>query len=376
MEIMVPKRALLLVGFIVVVVSSAGLSMIYLPKADISLRPIHEERTVEQQIILSAQAKEPDFVKFILPVKIVENKARVEQVVKRGEGQEKAGLARGEVRLINERDEEQNLLPKSHLRHVESGGFFLTDKPAKIPPRGELMMSVTAKEPGAAGNVSAGKFVIDKLPTSVQQIVFAESSTLFSGGIMVEEMLAEAEWNKVRETALQAAKEKAAAELWTKAGGAFIRDDLISFTDERVETSVSPGSQASSYQVMAEATARSAVVDENDLLSLTLLELREAAGPEEEFINYNPQSFQVYFARTDFDRGEIIVKGKLTGTFAKKIPSTAFSNRMLAGLSLKEAQAALKNVPGVGGAEIKLSPFWVTSVPGRPEAIEIVVESK
>lgn len=347
--------------------------MVYLPKAQVTLQPVQEERGVEQQIILSAQAKEPDFVKSQLPIRIVESAAASEKTFTRGSGQEKEGLASGTVKLVNERGEEMELLPKSHLRHAETGVFFLTDKPARIPANGEITMPVTAKEPGVKGNVGPGRLLIEKLPATVQEVIYAESSQAFSGGIVVEEPLSELELNQAKDEVLQAAKEKAARELPLKAGGAFIREDLITFADEKTEASAAAGSKTNIYSVTAEAKARTAIVDDNDLLSLTLLKLRAAAGPEEEFINYDPQSFELDFVKTDFERGEIVVKGKLKGTFAKKIPATAFSGRMLAGLTLKEAQAALRDVPGVGEAKVELSPFWVTSVPGRPEAIEIVI---
>ena len=79
--------------------------------------------------------------------------------------------------------------------------------------------------------------------------------------------------------------------------------------------------------------------------------------------------------KRDIERGEAIVEGSLSGTFATKIGPTVFSGENLAGLSEQEVREKLTQLPGIGDVEVSFSPFWVKTVPSKPDAIEILVTS-
>lgn len=355
---------------------AAFLGWFTLPSARVVVTPTRQEKTAEQSILLSTAATEPDFKRFILPAKVVESAAEATETIRREGGEARPARAQGVVRLINKQDEEQPLLPLSHLRHEASGVYFLTDAAVRIPPQGELSVGVTAKEEGVAGNVPAGKFVIDKLPASLQAFVFAESDTAFSGGEVFDTPLSEAELVAAKEKVAKAAHEEARGELTASAGGAVIRDDLINRATDEAHASVAAGSRASSYTVTARVSLRGFIVDDTATLSLTLLALQAKAEPSEEFVGYEPTSFSLSFERADFERGEARVKGRLTGSFAEKTESTVFDTRALAGRTPAEVEEYFKQFPSVTSAHVTLSPFWVKSVPSRAGAVEVVVEKK
>ncbi len=375
-QFVIPRRTLLLLMALLVLAVAGSLAFIYLPRAHITVHPKISSRSVEQPMILSAEAKEPDFIRYILPAKLVEKEVREAKHITREATNVRDDFATGKITLKNDQGEEQPLLPKTHLRHEASGTFFLTDTAVTIPPQGEVATLVTAKEAGPAGNVPAGKFIVDKLPTSLQAVVYGESAQAFTGGVASDTPLAAADINKTKEEVINAAKEKAFGEITLESGGAGIRPELLTTEVVLEQISAAPGSYATGYDVDITVRARGLVVDNNDLLSLTLLALRNQETADEEFLSYDPDSFDLTITKADIERGQTQVTGKLSGTFASKIGPSILSTENLAGLSATEATEHFKKFPAVQDAQVSFSPFWVRSIPSRPQAIEIVIANK
>lgn len=346
----------------------------YWPRAIVLIYPTATAREVQQVILLSTQVDSPDFQRAILPARVVEKTVEETKTVERSGATVHDDFARGEVVLHNDQDEEQSLLPKTHLRHAASGDFFLTDNAIRLKPRSTTRVTVTAKEKGERGNVPPGKFIVDKLPAGVQAVVYGESSLPFSGGVASDRPVTEEELKQAQTTAQQAAEERARGELTGEAHGAAIKPELTRLTMEESATSAAVGSAAVSFTVRQQVRAQAFVVDENDLLSLTLLKLRAETVTEESLMKYDPKSFAVQVERLDFTRGEARVQGKLTGQFVTKVEPAVLSPVNLAGRTEAEVKEYFQRFPGIGKVEVQLKPFWVRTVPGRAGAVEVVVK--
>lgn len=372
--ITVSKSRTLVLLFMGCVVIAVSLAYVYLPTATITISPLTSQKNVDQTIVLSTAATSPDFIKYILPAKLVEKEITESKEVKRP-GQVTDDFARGTLALINNSPEEQRLLPKSHLRHEATGVMFLTDSPAVIPPQGQITMNVTAKEKGASGNVTPGKFIFDKLPASAQTVVFAQSEVPMSGGLSVETALTDEEITAAKQAVLDTAKTRALGELTAQAGGASIRSELLTVSPTAEHVSATSGSKVSSFTVTSTITARGFITDNNDLLSLTLLALRQASDQDQDFVSFDPQSFKVAVTRADFARQQAEVVGSLTGTFAHKISPNILNTQNLAGLSAAEAADHFKQLQGVGDVQVAFSPFWVKTIPSRAGAIKVEIKN-
>lgn len=372
-EFILPRLALL--GIVVAVVGAGLLSWayFYLPRAVITVHPATQAREVQQVILLAAQVDSPDFQRAILPARVVEKTAEESQTVERARVNLHDDFAKGEVILKNEQDEEQSLLPKTHLRHEASGVFFLTDGPVKLNPKSSARVTVTAKEKGARGNVPAGKFIIDKLPASAQSVVFGESSWPFVGGIVSDKPLTEEELNQAQQEVMRTAEARARGELTSETKGAATKPELTRITSEETMSSAAVGSPTISFTVRQRVRVQAFVIDENDLLSLTLLKLRSAAQAEQTLTEYDPKSFSLNVERLDFERGEARVAGKLTGQFVTNIEPTVLSSANLAGRTEAEVAEYFQKFASVGKVEVHLKPFWVKTVPARAGAVEITV---
>ena len=366
---------LLLLFLGVASLAAVATGYVFLPQATITITPATIERTMTQEVQISGEAQQPDFVSLLLPATTVEAKAFAEKTWQRSGGEPQEDFARGTVTLTNNRFEDQELLPQTHLRHEASGVFFLTDAAVTIPAQDTVSVTVTAKEKGAAGNVSAGRFVVDKLTSERQKFVWAQSTTTFSGGEVLDRPLTQAENSKGREQVLAQAKEQVLQKLIEAAGNVPVRDEFSTIDIEEEIVSAQVGSYPTSFSVSVRVRARAFVVDENDLLSLTLLKLQAEAAANETFVTYDPQSFATSFSAADFDQQTAIVATTLTGSFVRSIESTLLSLDQLAGLTAAEVVAKIEDYDSVAQVDVSLSPFWVATVPSRPSATEIVVKS-
>ena len=374
MRVAVPRTFLVILLTVVAAASAALAAYLYLPAATITLHPRSDTRDVTQDIFLSSQAEAADFAKFVLPARVVDRTAQDEKRIEREGIAQTEDFAKGSIVLINNRDEEQPLLPKTHLKHDASGRYFLTDSPVTIPPGATVAMNITAKEKGEAGNVSPGRFIIDKLPAALQSDVYGESTQALSGGVTVESPLTEQEVGQAREALLAELTARLKGELTAEARGAALRDDLLFIATEEEKISVPVGSHAREFTIQLRVRGRAVAVDENDLLSLTLLALRASHGADEEFLSYDPDSFRLGNVRADFERGEAKIVGTLRGTFATKVGPTILRSENLAGLNAQEVRAYFAQNPAVENVDIAFSPFWVRTVPARAEAVNVVIK--
>ncbi len=369
-------RHIFLVSLVVAAVIGGSVSFVYLQSATITITPRSETKTANQTIIISAAATSPDFVMFKIPATIITAAAAKEKTFTRGNEATFADNARGHVTLYNQQDTEQQLLPNTHLRHEATGIFFLTDTGVSIPPRGTIGLTVTAEAKGSSGNVASGRFIIDKLPPYLQPKIYGESDQAFSGGLAVSTPVSQEEIDQAKQELMNSLNEQLLSDLTEQASGRPLNPTLVDYQETEANVSAPIGSRASEFRISLKAQGQAFIVDDNDLLGLTLLKLRSLSGPEQEFLEYDPRSFQTTMIKRDFEHQEAIIESSLTGTFSSKISPTAFSSSNLAGLTPAEVQERLAPMPGVGQVSVKLSPFWVRSIPSRRGAVKIAVGSE
>jgi hypothetical protein len=210
----------------------------------------------------------------------------------------------------------------------------------------------------------------------LQRVVFGKSERPFRGGRVVEQALTENELKMTQDQLMQELRTRLMGELTAEVKGARLREDLTLVETERLHASAQPGSFAQKYLVMVSMRARAFVADDNDLLSLTLLAVRNAPGPHQELLSYDPNSFSVKILRFDFDRGQAQIEGKLTGVLGAKVEPGVLAAEQLVGLTESEVHEHVRRFPSVGKAEVDFFPFWVNTVPSRRGAVTIVVEQK
>ncbi len=365
--------SIVLAAFLLIAGAGFLAAVTILPRAVITVHPKVVPRQLSKEILLSAKATSPDYVRFTLPATIVEKEIHVQKTFTQSNAEATPDFSTGTVKLTNNQEEEQRLLPKTHLKHEASGVFFLTNERVVIPPKSSVTAGVTAEEKGAAGDVAPGKFIVDKLPAHLQKLVFGESTSAFLGGTSVATALTQEAIDTAQKEVLEGAKEQAAQELTTEAKGKQIRPDLTTIEVISQSTSAQPGSHAVSYTAEATVKARGFLVETHDIISLMTLGLRASGESDEEFLAYDTQSFQLTITRTDWKAGTARLTANLTGTYAKKISPQDLGRENLAGLSKEEVVDRFKNSPAIDHVDVSLSPFWVRSVPSKETQIRVEV---
>ena len=211
----------------------------------------------------------------------------------------------------------------------------------------------------------------------MQTIVFGNSDTSFTGGQIIDSPLTEQELTGARDRIKQQAILSVRSKLTANAGGAAINPGLIQIDIDDEQTTANADSQSTDFTVSARARARAFIVDENDLLSLTLLKLRSQPATNEEFLTYNPDSFTLTVLQSDYTRGQARLETKLTGFFANKTESTIFDTANLIGLTAAEVKEHFQQFESIDNyVEVRFRPFWVNSVPARPGATDIVFKQQ
>lgn len=365
--------SIILTTLLLIVGASLFIAVTLFPQATITVHPKIEKRQLSKDILLSSKATSPDYIRFTLPASIVEKEIHIQKEFTQQGSEVTPDFSKGTVTLTNNQEEEQRLLPKTHLRHETSGIFFLTDARVVIPPKGSVQVSVTAKEKGLQGDVPAGRFVVDKLPGHLQKLVFGESTSAFSGGEAATTALTQETIDAATKEVLEGAKAQAASELTIEAKGKPIRPDLTTIEVVSQRTSAQPGSNAAKFTAEATAKARGFAVETHDVMSLMTLALRASTESDEEFVSYDAQSFELAIIQTDWKSGNARITAKLTGTYTKKISPQELGRENMAGLSKEEVIDRFKNSPTIDRVDVSFSPFWVRSVPSKETQIEISV---
>ncbi|MEK7500313.1 MAG: hypothetical protein AAB649_06985 [Patescibacteria group bacterium] len=371
----VPGKSIFFV--LVLLVGGAGFFIVttLFPRASIVIHPKTSEQKLTKDIILSSTAKAPDYVRFTLPATILEEELEATASFENAEGTPTQDFSKGSITFTNTQDQEQRLLPKTQMRHVDSGVIFLTDTPVAIPANGTLTVSVTAKEKGPAGDVPPGKFVVEKFSKGLQEAVPAQSETAFSGGQSTDSEITQEAIDAAQKKVLEQAKADALTKLNEKAGGASIRPDLINMEILSQSVSAQKGSRALKYTAAAHVKARAFVVSTHDIISLMTLALRASTGLDEEFLSYDASSFTLAITQADWLAGNARVSASLAGTYVKKIGLAEIHTDNLAGLSENEIVERFAASPTVGSVEVHFSPFWVKSAPSNKSQIDVRIES-
>ena len=372
-QVFLPKRSVFALITLCVLGGIAIVLGTTLPHATITVHPKITQRNVSKDILLSSKSTTPDYIHYALPAKIIAQEGTAQKTIQQSGGDITQGNSKGTVTFTNNQDTEQRLLPHTHLRYEPNGTMFLTDNPVIIPPQGTVDASITAEQTGSSGDVAPGKFLIDKFSPGLQKVVYAVSTSQFSGGEVGAQTISQQDIDNAKKSALDDATAQALDKIKQQAGGAEIRQDLLSVTTESNDASVQAGSHAVSYTASATVQAKEFIVDSHDIVSLMTLALRADVAPDEEFLSYDPASFSLKISQTDWATGQAKVSATLTGTYAKKIGSTELSESNLAGLSRQELNDHFTSFPSIGSVDIKFWPFYVTSAPSNLSQINVEV---
>jgi hypothetical protein len=142
-------------------------------------------------------------------------------------------------------------------------------------------------------------------------------------------------------------------------------------SDPTVSSSSQPGDKASAVTVTESVTYTMFGTKKDNLIALIKDDIGQQVDLEKQSIlddGLNKASFSV----TDISDTVARLNLENTATVGPKIDKAAIA-KQVAGMKSGPAKDAINQLPGVTGVDVKLSPFWVSSVPKNTDKIVITV---
>jgi hypothetical protein len=363
--------AFFLLGGMGLVLVTVALS---LGSATITLYPRVTSSAVKVHISIDAGKAEANFPRNILRGKILSREiSDTRHFPARGESVQ-VGFARGEVEISNAGKNPQPLLPRTHLRDTRTGIYVLTDRRVVVPAGGSVQVGVTAEKPGAAGNLPPTTFEIDRLRPALRRLITARSDKPLQGGERREKLVTVEDVRRAEEE-MRTALLRKAREAWQQELGNELKvpDEAIHISWREKKAEPPAGSVAPAFTFHGRAEITALVFEEADLLQLTLMRLKEKAGDNQEFLDYQPDSFRWRILKVNPLLGKATLEAELSGRFSTKLSAQALAKEKLVGLTAREVEQFYAGFPEIARTEISLSPPWLKKIPARPSRITIRV---
>lgn len=117
-----------------------------------------------------------------MPIAIVSAETEAQVQVERPGGEQVVGRAKGAVDVINGSGNAQTLVASTRFL-AQDGTLFRLDQRVVVPAGGRVTATITADQPGAQGDVPAGRFTIPGLSAAAQSVIYGVSTEAMRGGV-------------------------------------------------------------------------------------------------------------------------------------------------------------------------------------------------
>ena len=350
----------------------AGAVYVTTAKVKITLTPKHSRLVVDFEVKLKQNPENKNEIFGKILKKDLERTLTFEDV----DEKEFPNHAEGKVIIYNKRDKDQPLLNNTQLQ-AENSMIFRTQAWVNAPADGQVEVRVKADKEGAEGNLPPGKLTIIKLWKNFQELIYAENQEAFSGGIIKKPF--------VTQETIDRSKNILSNQLFNEAYQEFqktlnsnekLADKSIKNETLEFEAKIKPETEIDRFIVNLKTKSRAVIFNENDLKNLAEERLKQSTPTGNEFLKTYPENFN--FKITDINEETEIttIAVHLEGDSILKLPQKVFDKKSLVGRDLFEIKTYYKEIAEVENIEVKFSPFWVTSVPGGEEKIEVEVRNE
>ncbi len=344
-------------------------------QAHIIITPQHEIEQVVFEIPVGNIESEGPAVTASLPGKVLTKVSELKETYTGLENKLVDAHARGKVTIYNNLDVAQALVPKTQLRSQKTGLIFRLDSYAGVPANGKVEASVTADDKGEKTNIEADKFVIVKVRPDWQDNLYAESSNKLEGGkkqgkIATEDEIEKAKI-KISESAHQINLESFKNEL--------TNDEKILEQATKIEILnhtpfVELDQEVENFDTYVQIKSVAVIFDEKKLFNQAQSRLQSNIDDSKEYLGHDPKSFKYEVVHYDENKNYAKLKVTLQGNAVYKLANDNFDKEKLIGRTIEETKQYFMKDGNIENIDVKLSPFWVQSVPNMQDKIEIIVE--
>lgn len=265
--------------------------------------------------------------------------------------------ATGRVIFTNRTAKDQPLAAGTRLR--SAGGVIVrTTARVDVPAGGTVSADIVADPLGADGNVPPGRFIIVALWPGLQDKIYADSATAFSGGLASGGSTLSID--DLTEASNRATKQITDA-LPPAATGTLVTTSPVSVT-----TNPKPETPSASYAVTVKLKVLTIAYRAADLDTLMRTQLRSTLADDQELMVVDQPTITAGDQPTV---DSVVLAVKATGQARLSAASSTFQAQQFTGLSAADIRAKLLGSNGVKSAVIRFAPWWRRNAPDQPERI-------
>lgn len=280
------------------------------------------------------------------------------------------GKASGIVTIINNRSLAQPLVATTRFLS-EEGVLFRLDEGTSVPAGGSVEARITADEPGEAGDIGPGRFIIPGLSENLQDVVYGETAEAMRGGLRYVNVLTaediEAAVAELRDDAVETAKEVLREDVGVFAGEVFTTEEV----SREVDTEV--GAETDQFAVSAGFRVVGIFFDEEELYhqaeSALYQDIERGLRP----VGVNAEALSFTVDRFDLEEERATLRVELTGAAIPSAAHRALSRGVFAGMTPQEVVAYFEEQGLAKTVEVNLRPSWRKRVPKSPNKIKLLI---
>lgn len=351
-----------------------GVTYLALSKVKITLVPSDELVSHDFNLIVAEDPSAITSANVVVAGKIFSaEKEDASQEFSVVEGKTVDGQAEGTVTLYNKRGQPQTLVATTRLLTPDNILFRLEDQ-VTVPADSSVQAKVYADQEGPSGNIPPATFIIPGLSESLQELVYAQSTSAMLGGTRQIGVLTTKDTERAEEQLIK----NNSAELLTQ----FI-DQLEDKKMELIDTQTTIsntsydkelGEEVDSFTYSADLSVSAVFAEREKILSLAKNKLKESRGPQGEFINVDPSSLTYELLEVDLDNLQAQVKVSISGLSTFDPDQDIFDKNLLVGFTQDDLKLYFSQFESIQEAKVEFSPFWVKKVPILKDHIYIVIQ--
>ena len=359
------------------------MAIFVLPKATITLKTTSEPVAANFNLTASAATTALDSKAGTIPAKLESSDQTGTQTVTATGSQNNGQKATGKVTLTNcSSDDHAITVPAGTGISSTGGTTYITQESANLPDSTATCKSVSgltsqdvnviAVAAGSKYNTGPTSFTVTKYPD-----VKASSSSAISGGTdNIVTILSQSD--------VDGAKQKLTAGTtgsdFTKAfeqklsdAGEYVLTSTMKAGDAVITATPAVGQPASTSSVTIKITYTVLTVKKTDLSQAIEDKLGDQIDKTKQKLNGNfLNDANVSVQSQSSPSSAVLVVNE--NTTAVPIINIASVKKQAKGKKTGDIQAAIGNWPGVKSVDVKLSPFWVSKVPGKEGKIKVVLQ--
>ncbi|HEU4914649.1 MAG TPA: hypothetical protein VFT16_04595 [Candidatus Saccharimonadales bacterium] len=356
-----------------------------MPRATISVKTDSEAIDTNIDLTLNAEADRVDVEDAEIPAKIQQTQKTVAQQAAATGQKDKGTKAVGSVVFYYCNVQDLFLGNSATVpagTAVSTGGLvYVTTKAVSVPPSHFKSDQSCKKDVPSSSVGIVAQNAGDKYNIAPADYTVAGNSSLSGQGSSTAGGTSNIV-KTITQTDIDSAKQKIAEQDTTaikselKNGltgqGLFVIEGTFKAGDPEASTSAAVGDEAESVTVTAKTTYTMAGVKEGDLKKVIANQVNKEIDPaKQSILDYGLDG--AVFKLQNQQATEILVTLQSTAVAGSDLDLTAIK-KAVAGKKANDAKEIIGEYPGVTSVDVKYSPFWVSSIPGKTNKITISVE--